>query len=648
MASAESAATVAPLSLTTVQRRYPRLFLQYNHLSDREQQCQRDIGDGEEALPTDVATGLCTTIMMCDFTEPLPENYKGCPMTAASNANTFMQFLFKMLNASESGSLGGDACRQFDILNGALDDCLAMTTVGDKFEALLGWTGACGHHGLDALLGRGDPDRNRSLFKAAGDEWKKIFEKTDNATDGNGVVSEEYRKFAITICESFGKLLKMARKEYGEYAKYTFNFIKKPRAPRQEVPRKVVSVSAPSSKNTTGSQPAAASMPTNPGQVTVVVTKPNKDATLGLGLFQEKGANTIKIISIALGSIFDGTQLKVGMILNTINGMKYDSFKHGFDMLRTAEGMVTIVASDPNVTAPTVAAVAPTASAAVASTAGASLSTVAATSARVGTNQKENSAPANKNSTYESDDELKPWEHDGWVPTTKGGKQKTPNVIRGELQRYIDHMGVNNNTFRRFMNPKTYKNPWSAVDNGTYWAAARLLEEVKYENAKAKKSGGAKRKTASSSSEEGSSKKAKGLSNNKMSKAEVSEFLDRINAVNIPTDRGNTVSIPIYDSCPQLVTKIKAFIQRDGMTKAALCKALGDINNNSMGRFLSGKGQDQYANVTYKAGYVFFEKLRILEGQKKSAARMKNEKEQMSGFSVCKARAGKWKYLPGF
>lgn len=31
--------------------------------------------------------------------------------------------------------------------------------------------------------------------------------------------------------------------------------------------------------------------------------------------------------------------------------------------------------------------------------------------------------------TFSDDDEMMPWEEDGWVPTTKSGKQKTPNVV---------------------------------------------------------------------------------------------------------------------------------------------------------------------------------------------------------------------------
>ena len=94
----------------------------------------------------------------------------------------------------------------------------------------------------------------------------------------------------------------------------------------------------------------------------------------------------------------------------------------------------------------------------------------------------------------DNDDVEMPWEQEDWVPRTKSGKQKTPNVIRNELQRYIDEckanntsnqtaiiaeMSVNNNSFRRFMNPKTYKGAWSAAQNGTYWAAARYVYNLR-------------------------------------------------------------------------------------------------------------------------------------------------------------------------
>ena len=278
------------------------------------------------------------------------------------------------------------------------------------------------------------------------------------------------------------------------------------------------------------------------------------------------------------------------------------------------------------------------------------------------------------------DEEMMPWEEDGWVPCSKTGKQHTPNMIRNQLQRYIDEckanrtstqteiiskMGVNNNSFRRFMNPKTYKSAWSATENSTYWEGAKLLERVKYEKEQAKKAKkkSVKRKAIDEPSSTAEAKKTKGDTSSPVApkptptattnaaesvkktkaqlKQELMELVQRISAV---------VSVkhqdPVYDTCPQVVAKTKLFLQREGMTKALLLTALGDINSNSMNRFLSGKKQDQCGNVSYKEAYIFFEKLRVLEGKNKTKARLKNESEHPNGFSLVKKRSGSWKFLP--
>ena len=138
------------------------------------------MGDKIDPKDIDSKTGLCTKIGFdTDFNEPLEES-PGCPMSTHSDGYKLCMFLWNCLNASETGSIGGDACRQYDILNSALDDTLSLQSLSSKFEHLLGWTVAAYNHGLEALLYRGDPDRNRALFKAAADEWKVLFEKTEN------------------------------------------------------------------------------------------------------------------------------------------------------------------------------------------------------------------------------------------------------------------------------------------------------------------------------------------------------------------------------------------------------------------------------------------------------------------------------------
>ena len=153
-----------------------------------------------------------------------------------------------------------------------------------------------------------------------------------------------------------------------------------------------------------------------------------------------------------------------------------------------------------------------------------------------------------------------------------------------------------------FMNPKTYKNQWSATSNGTYLAAAQLLAEVKHDADVAKKTG--KRKPAAASVN--GSKKAKtggeaGSFPSKSNKSDAQALIE---------------DAPIYDTCPQVVAKIKSFLNQDGTTKAAFLRALGNLNSNSLARFMAGKKQDQCANVTYKRAYIFFEKQRLLRARR--------------------------------
>jgi len=405
---------VPPLTLSAVKVRYPRLFREYAFLSNREKESMADVGDTD--LVVDPATGHCTVISYTDFTKPLEDN-GDCPMTTESDANKFCIFLWKLLNVCESGSIGGDACRQFDVLNCALDDTLAMPSAKAKFEHLLGWTAASTNHGLHALLYRGDSDRNRSLFKVAGDEWKKIFHKTaNNAVAG---INNALRKFAIWMCESFQELLTDAKKEYGDCAKYTFNFIKKPRAkkgPADALPNNsgdTVTKSCVGAKSAEVLRAASASSVfTNkiggevkqPTTVNLVVTKPSKDTKLGLGIGQERGSTSVFITTISQTSLFKGTALKVGMIIETINGIRYSSFSHGSSLLKAAEGQLTIVATDPY-------AIASSAMAAFRGSAESDFATThctAAVSPIVENNQMEISVPAAKNLSSESSDSVEP------------------------------------------------------------------------------------------------------------------------------------------------------------------------------------------------------------------------------------------------
>ena len=244
----------------------------------------------------------------------------------------------------------------------------------------------------------------------------------------------------------------------------------------------------------------------------------------------------------------------------------------------------------------------------------------------------------------EDDLEEMPWEQEGWVPRTSTGKVKSPNAIRNALQKYINEsdktqtyiinneLHVNNNTFRKFMNPRTYKNQWSATQNGTYWAAAKLLEKRAYEQKQAKKQAKAtaaakKRKTTASDASNSPTKKAKPTP--KTTTKDMEAYMQKVQATALPVD-----GTAVYDSCPQVIQKINEFLKRDGVSKAAFCRILDNLNHNSLNRFLSSKKQDGAGMVAYERAYWFLEKMRLLEHQPKSKARLTNEKNHPNGFPL--------------
>jgi len=264
-----------------------------------------------------------------------------------------------------------------------------------------------------------------------------------------------------------------------------------------------------------------------------------------------------------------------------------------------------------------------------------------------------------------------PWEDEDYIPRTPSGKQKSPNQIRGEIQRYIDassetqsfivtnRLGLSYSSFSKFMNPKTYKDQWSACQNSTYWAAARLLEKHKYEQKIAKKttktktkeaSSGGKRKQESNSNDENNvngatttiTTTAVEQPSRKKSKAEtkkdIETYIERIvTTTPLPNNR-------VYDGCPEIVKKIKEFLKRDGVTKAFFCRVIGNVNSNSMNQFLLKKKQDGAGMIAYPLSYSFFEKMRLHENKPKSKKRLRNETESTTtgGFRLETPRKSKW------
>ena len=76
-------------------------------------------------------------------------------------------------------------------------------------------------------------------------------------------------------------------------------------------------------------------------RVTISVVRPSKEDELGLGVGERD--DRMIVTSIAPG-IFDGSQLEIGMIIDSVNGPCPLSFKDALHTLQNAEGRINIVA----------------------------------------------------------------------------------------------------------------------------------------------------------------------------------------------------------------------------------------------------------------------------------------------------------------
>ncbi|KAF2493533.1 hypothetical protein BU16DRAFT_551352 [Lophium mytilinum] len=107
---------------------------------------------------------------------------------------------------------------------------------------------------------------------------------------------------------------------------------------------------------------------------------------------------------------------------------------------------------------------------------------------------------------------------------------------------------------------------------------------------------------------------------------------NNVASVSIPGEE--TDAVDIYDTCDEIRRKINLHLKKDGVTQAGFLRDLmaqyhksdRKIQSKQLTDFRSKKGADRgNTSCVYYASYVFFEKLRIKEGKKKTPTREKME-----------------------
>ncbi|KAG8936889.1 hypothetical protein FRC02_009979 [Tulasnella sp. 418] len=93
--------------------------------------------------------------------------------------------------------------------------------------------------------------------------------------------------------------------------------------------------------------------------------------------------------------------------------------------------------------------------------------------------------------------------------------------------------------------------------------------------------------------------------------------------------------VPVYDDCSEIRRKIRVLQKTPGFKVSHWLKNIGNINSNSLRRFLNQSGPSTGAgNTIYYRAYIYFEKKRIFEGKTKSTKRIDNEHRYPNGFEL--------------
>lgn len=109
----------------------------------------------------------------------------------------------------------------------------------------------------------------------------------------------------------------------------------------------------------------------------------------------------------------------------------------------------------------------------------------------------------------------------------------------------------------------------------------------------------------------------------------------------IRLDGEDTKEVPVYDTCDEVRTKIRDFLKLK-VSQSAFCRAIAKsfpqerkIQTRQLSAFLEKDGPTSgNTSCIFYGAYVFFEKLRIKEGQPKSQMRQEMEKIHPDGVNT--------------
>jgi hypothetical protein len=202
----------------------------------------------------------------------------------------------------------------------------------------------------------------------------------------------------------------------------------------------------------------------------------------------------------------------------------------------------------------------------------------------------------------------------------------------GEFQK---ELGITSTGYSRFM---AQNGPRKGLESDTFWAAAEFFKRRELAGVKMPRAP-KKAKTASSDSGNaaaGPEAPTKAKASSKMGGAAKNED-DDADVSGIHLDGEDNDSVPVYDTCDDIRTKISRFMREtpSSNTNSAFIRLINSTlptsstktpTSRQMPTFLNKKGPTSGADSpVFYASYVFFEKLRIKKNKPKSKKRVEME-----------------------
>ena len=190
---------------------------------------------------------------------------------------------------------------------------------------------------------------------------------------------------------------------------------------------------------------------------------------------------------------------------------------------------------------------------------------------------------------------------------------------------FLKQIGVSPVSHSNFMK---LKGAWNGTQNGTFWGAQRFFmardaaKKVEKKVAAAMMPTAEKKRKRESEADDKASKKSalEGL----LAKARDAELTRKVEAEGV------------YDTCDEVRKKSLELMASTGMTQTAFIKEIGS-HPPSWSSFIKMKSKFKghnpgAGNGAYPGAYYLLEKVRIVRGEKKSAARLKCEAERAPGM----------------